>query len=180
MTDTPRSVTDLIALFADNTAGDISPQDARDLIESLANGHGEIYVSAAGATTLADTSTWVEVAGTYTLTASARNWAMATNARLNYTGTAARDALATAMISVTSPSNNQVIEWAIALNGTPVTSSVIQRKIGTGADVGALAVQAQVEVSPTDYVCVMVRNITSAANVTAEKMNLVVTDFPEE
>lgn len=34
MADTVRTFTDLIALFANNTAGDISPQDVRDLIVS--------------------------------------------------------------------------------------------------------------------------------------------------
>ena len=34
MTDTPRTLSALLALFADNTAGDISPQDLRDYVAS--------------------------------------------------------------------------------------------------------------------------------------------------
>lgn len=36
MVDTVRTIEDILALYADNTTGDISPQDARDMIVSLA------------------------------------------------------------------------------------------------------------------------------------------------
>lgn len=44
MPDTQRSTSDLLDLLADNTAGNISPQDLRDVLVSLLGGYGSIYV----------------------------------------------------------------------------------------------------------------------------------------
>jgi len=42
MADTPRGLTALLALFADNTTGNISPQDYRDLIVSCLGVYGSL------------------------------------------------------------------------------------------------------------------------------------------
>ena len=46
MTQTQRSITALYAVLPDNTAGDISPEDVRDIVETLRNGHGEMAITA--------------------------------------------------------------------------------------------------------------------------------------
>ena len=42
MADTPRSLSDLLVLLADNTTGDISPQDTRDVLVSTLGVYGSI------------------------------------------------------------------------------------------------------------------------------------------
>lgn len=44
MADTIRSKTELLALLADNTTGDISPQDMRDILVSLMGVYGEMLI----------------------------------------------------------------------------------------------------------------------------------------
>jgi len=180
MAETQRTLASVLTLLADNTSGAISPTDLRDAVETLRPGHGEIYISSSAATTLSDTTTWVEAAGTYTLSTSptAHWWAEATNARLNYTGVADSLAEVSASVSMTSGSSTQDIEIGIGKNGTILTPSIVRRKIGTGSDVGAAPIVAQVDVSTTDYLSIMIRNITAANNVTLDLANLCVKSSP--
>jgi hypothetical protein len=53
MADTERTLAALQAMFADNTAGNISPQDIRDMLVSVLGGYGEI--SDAGSTSISGT-----------------------------------------------------------------------------------------------------------------------------
>lgn len=180
MADTQRNLDALQTLLADNATGDISPQDLRDMLVSMYPGHAQAYVSTPAATTLADTSTWVQVAGTYTLSASAYLWTMAVNGRLVCGADTARDVSVMATVSMTAANNNVVTEWVVVVDGVPDLNTLVQRKIGTGADVGALAVMGHVTVSPGSYVCLMCRNTTSASDVTATALNMTLTDFAEE
>jgi hypothetical protein len=174
MADTQRSISALLALLPDNTSGDISPQDVRDIVETLRAGHGEIYVSSSAATSFADTTTWVEAAGTYTLSGNAHNWDENTNARLRYIGTADRVVHIAGSVSMTSSANNQVVEIGIGKNGTILTPSIQRRKIGTGTDVGALALHGFIDVTLNDYLSIMVRDTswTAAETVTLDLANL--------
>jgi hypothetical protein len=59
MSDTERSLIDLIALCPDNTAGSISEQDLRDILVSIFGSYGSVYIDAGSGTqtlTLADTA----------------------------------------------------------------------------------------------------------------------------
>jgi hypothetical protein len=179
MTQTMRSLAALEALLADNTSGSISPTDLRDaLIATVQPGHAEMYISSSGATTLGDTSTWVQVAGTWALT-DALNWDMNVNGQLRYTGLAEREVNIAAGVSMTAAGNNMVTEWCIAKDGTPLAPSIVQRKIGTGTDVGAASVIAHTDITNGSYLALMCRNTTSATNVTATKANIVVIDFAD-
>lgn len=171
MADTKRSLADIYTLLANNSSGAISAQDMRDAIITLASDHGEIHVTSASATTISDTTSYFDAAGTYALD-SGVDWDMDTNGQLRYTGTPDRYVEATASFSVTAATNNQVLHFGIAKNGTELTASDIQRKVGTGADVGAGMVHGFTTVSTNDYLTVEVRNETSAANVTFETCEL--------
>lgn len=177
MADTERLLSTILALLADNTTGDISEQDIRDTIVSVNPGHGELYVSASAATTLADTTTWVQVAGTYTLSADASGWAQTVSGRLYSTHATTRRARVTITASMTSGSNNQTVEWAVAKNGTVLTPSRITRFIATGANIGAVVTSAIIDVANGSYISAMVRNLTGANNVTATQLNMTILDF---
>lgn len=179
MVDTQRSLSAIQTLFADNTAGAISPQDLRDAVETLRMGHGEIYVSSTAATSFTDTTSYVQAAGTYTFTAG-YNWAMDTNGQLKYTGAATRAIHIASIISMISNASNEVVDWGAAKNGTVLTPSITARKIGAGTDVGSTAIHGFTTVSTNDYISVVVRNEnwTGSETVTANRLNLFVMDMP--
>lgn len=178
MADTMRTLAALASLLADNSTGLISPQDLRDaLLASIPPGHGEISVTSPSATTLSDTSTWVQVAGTYALTSGAMHWEMTSNGRLYYTGAEDRMCHIALSVSMTCGSSNQVTEWGVGKNGTILTPSIVQRKIGTGTDVGSTAVHAFTTISNGQYLTGLCRNTTGANNVTATTLNLFVMDM---
>jgi hypothetical protein len=55
MSDTQRDLAALLALFADNTAGGISEQDARDFMVSAFGGYASAYVDAGSSSQVATT-----------------------------------------------------------------------------------------------------------------------------
>ena len=178
MADTQRNYADIITLLADNSAGDISPQDMRDVVATLRPGHGEISITATAATTLSDTSTWVQIAGTYALSADALNWAMTQSGRLYYTGAADRMLHIACTLSLTSAGTLDILEACIAKNGTPIDPSRVQLYRGTGTEVASTAIHAFTSISNGQYICAMTRNISAAANTTAETLNLFAMDMP--
>ena len=54
MTDTARSLTALQTLLADNSAGDISAQDLRDMLVSILGVYGGLYCTAGASAQAAD------------------------------------------------------------------------------------------------------------------------------
>lgn len=177
MAETQRSIATMQTLLADNTGNDISAQDVRDLMETLHPGHGTIYVTSDAATTPDNTSDYKDIAGTFTLEAHAYNWDMNTNGQLRYTGAADRIVTVAANMSMLSASNNQVVHFRVAKNGTSIASSEIQRKIGTGSDIGAASCHTDVEMSTNDYITLQVRNETSTGTVTVEHSTISTTDW---
>jgi hypothetical protein len=178
MAETQRTLAALLALLADNTTGAISPEDVRDIVETLREGHGEMYVSSSSATSFSDSTSFVNLAGTYTLDTGADLWDMNTNGQLRYTGPQNRWALVEAVISMTSSTGNQVLEFALGLNGTAQTPTIQSRKIGTGSDVGAIAVAGLIEVANLDYLTIMVKNTswTAAETVTGDFATIIARD----
>ena len=168
MADTRRSYSEILALFADNSAGDISAQDLRDAVVSLTPDHGEISITSTTATTITDTTSYFPAAGTWALASGADDWDMNTNGQLRYTGATSREVHVVATASVTVASNNQTLYVGIAKNGADISAADIHAKIGTGTDVQAVTMTATIEVVNGDYVSLDVRNTTSTANVTFE------------
>ena len=88
MADTARTKTALAALFADNSTGNISPQDLRDFLETMHPAFASMYVSAAAETTISDAN-WTKAAGTTTDVSLHRfdgKTALSVDNRLKYTG----------------------------------------------------------------------------------------------
>jgi len=178
MAQTQRLYSAILALLADNVAGDISPQDVRDLAETLLPGHAEISVTTPAATSIGTVNVWYDVGGTFALSPDAHNWDMNANGQLRYIGAANRCCHIAASLSFTGQGNNDVYEWAVGLNSVPLTPSIIRNKIGTGADVQSSAAHGFTEVAPNDYLTIMVRNTTDADDPTLVTGNLFVMDMP--
>ena len=177
MTQTQRSASEVFALIADNTTGDVSPQDHRDAIESLRNGHGELAITSSSETTIGTQNVFVQCAGTYTLSPNPHNWDMNTSGQLRYIGVADRVVHIAASWSATVDGNAKTIRVAVAKNGTPIAVSEVKRKIAAGADVGSSAAHAFIDVVTNDYISLMVANATDTANVTMVTLNLFCMDM---
>jgi hypothetical protein len=176
MAETQRTVSETYTLLADNTSGNISPQDLRDGFETWRIGHGQIAVSAsdAAAITISDTVSYFEVTNpVWTVGGALHNFdESGGNGRLTYTGVADTVVHIACSISMTSGSNNQTLHWRIGLTGVTDATSEVQRRIMTGTDVGSTALHLITTMSTNDYLSLWVRNATGANNVTLEVGNL--------
>jgi hypothetical protein len=180
--DTQRTVSEILTLLADNTSAAISAQDVRDAFVSWRSGWGQIYVAAAdtAAITISNTSSYFEATTPAWTLSSGGLWFDESdgNGRLTYTGTPDVTVFVTATVSMTSGSSSQVTHWRIAKNGTADAASETQRKIGTGADVGAAVCSLVTTLANGDHLSLAVRNSTGANNVTLEVATLNVVTLP--
>ena len=173
MADTERTIAELLALFADNTSGDISEQDCRDLIVTFAAAFGGLYIEGnAIATTIAAMNTWYKVAGTTTASAYLNDFTMPADNRLTYDDTITRHVHMSAAFAITSGSNNQTGEMSLYKNGVIVPGSTMAFKTSAAGDPRNLALEADINMAPTDYLEVYVRNTTGANNLTVSHLQL--------
>jgi hypothetical protein len=172
MADTARSLADILTLCANNTTGAISPQDIRDVIVSLRNGHGQIYVAAvdSAAVTISDTTNYFEATSpAWTLTSDAYLFdESAGNGRLTYTGIPDVRVHVTASVSFTVAGANDVLYLRLGENGTPDEASEVHRKVGTGSDVGAVTMHLNTTMATGEYISLFVRNTSAADDITIE------------
>ncbi len=195
MADTVRTIAELQTLLADNTTGDISPQDLRDFMETFRHDHGEISLTTPVETSLASDNSWTKVAGTTAVTTGSlmrMDDDSGTNNRLRYTGTTTRILHIAVSISMFGPTSGQNYQFAIIKNALLSTTvdpndtiddpasaaSVIQRRITASAEVGATALHAFITVEPNDYIELFTRNIDTSANITVQTMNFVAIGMP--
>ena len=133
--------------------------------------HGGMYVSTAVETVISVQSTPTKALGTTTVSAYLEDFEMSANNRLTYLGRQTSHFHVAVALSMTSAANIQVTSMTIGKNGTSLPETEIQRKIGTGTDVGAVAVVGLVELAKDDYLEMFVANETSTGNLTVEFMN---------
>lgn len=158
---------DLVISKAGFTADTIEEVEIAGL-EAEAVSHGEAYISATAAT--AATTSFATVAGTFA-DGDLQNFTRSSGV-LTYAGTITKHFLITVVYSITSDTNNVVTEFALRKNGSgQLAKSLILRKIGTGADVGAAALCSLVELAPGDTLEVVTRIQAGTANLTVEAMN---------
>jgi hypothetical protein len=179
MADTERSLAAILTLLADNSSGAISAQDIRDAVVTLHPGHADMYISASAETSIANLNEWTLIAGTTTTGAVTENWTMSANNTMRLDSIVTRNVLVNCAISMTAAGNNKTYEIAFAKNGSVITASKIQRKIGTGLDVGSAALTHILQMDLNDTISVYVRNTTDDTNFTATAMNMTLLSFVE-
>ena len=168
MSDTARTKDDFLnavsGLFKDNAAGDISPQDLRDFVESLHPSFGSFYVTVPLDTVCTVQSTWYKAGadgGATTQVAAHRFTPMSPN-RLTYNALPNVHLHIACSFSMMNSGNNRVIGVSIAKNGAVEAGSELQVKHGTGSDVNAAALHWDLAASTGDYIEVFVRNVDAA------------------
>ena len=177
MADTIRTFAEILALFADNNNGDVSPQDMRDFVVTQRAHVGGLYVTTPVATTFSDTSTAVKVLGTTALISNAVDFDMPVNNRLRYIGAQPIEALFVAGVSMTCGSNNQNTRMSFAKNGTVIEDSVAGRKIGTGSDEGRGVILGGVQLNNNDYIEAFLVNTTGTNAITYTYMTMITIGF---
>ncbi len=142
--------------------------------EALVPSYGEIYVTGSIATVIAVVSTPVKMLGTTALSTNftAQNFSMPANNRLRYDGAPNKVVHVEATITISAATNNKTFQFYVAKNGTVLTESCVQRKIGTSSDIGSVNVQAAMNMSTGDFAEVWVENITDATDITAITLNM--------
>lgn len=93
---------------------------------------------------------------------------------LTYIGQRTRVFQVTISASITTSNNNRNIQLSLAKNGTTVTESIQERKMGTGADIGCLTVVYEIELSTGDTVESQYTTVTTATDITAKFLNFII------
>ena len=180
MVDTIRTKANLLTLLADNTAGAINPQVHRDGLLSNMSQMGQIYThETALETTIALVDTWYELDMTGAILnlvtqviTGTPDFDMPAAGRLRSLCANVRHCHIVGSMSFVGPTNNQEYAFRLGKNGTPSIEADLHRKVGTGADVGAIAIHWVVELAQNDYVSLFVKNVTSNANLQVITSNL--------
>ncbi len=176
MVDTIRDQAAILALLANNTSKNISPQDSRDGFVSNQIQAGKLYVeNNAVVTPIATDNTWTEanltgaILGLTTTTIDAvADWGMPAAGRLEYLGTETRLAFVSISLGVIAASANKVWRFGVGKNGIFNVGSAIPRKITGGGDEGAIGLHDLIVLDQNDYVHIMVENTTDATDMTVQ------------
>lgn len=178
MADTRRTLAQILALWPLNTSGDISPQDGRDMIVTLTPSLGQIHqIDNVAATVISDTTNFFALNMSATTLDASSNFDSPATGQLRYTGLPPVKALCWASLSMTSGSSNQVTETGFGINGTAIDVTHLTRKIGSGADAGAVSNVHILDLVTNDIVSMFIKNVTGANNVTIGDMHLVIAAF---
>lgn len=97
-----------------------------------------------------------------------------TTGSIVYTGTDTILVKFTGAISMTSDTNNVIIKASLGTNGTQDTKTQIDRKVGTGADVGALPIEGVFQISTNDTMDFFV-DVDISSTITVTRANFTVT-----
>jgi hypothetical protein len=161
----------------DNTTGETTNENVRNGVESLRSRMGELYLGTPAPTTINTTGVYEKIAGTTLLSADppAYEIDMPSDGRLRYSGSAKAYASIRGLVSTQLVSGvNQNLSAAIAKNGTVLARSSAPRLHSGTTDIGRLIVETMSAVVADDYFEIWITNETSTANVTAQKLQLIV------
>jgi hypothetical protein len=179
MAETERTLSDLQSILATNTSGDISPTDVRDLLASSLGGYASMILSIAGSPSAAmGLTTTDQVVTEYNLvTAQSVD---------NFTGGCSASAVTGEItIGVTGlyhvafwsscrvDDNNKVVHFTPYINGS-IGLVEVDRKFGTGGDVGSIAMSAIVPYTGGVTVDVRARVESGTTNITYEALGFYV------
>ena len=132
--------------------------------------YGGFYVSSAAASANITQTVYLILGGT--TTAFALNHFTHTSPnRLTYTGTSTKVFDVVCSISFTSSQSNQIARFRVAKGGTSDPNSEVARKLGTGTDIGALALVHEISLATNNYIEIFATlDVSSTDTITADKM----------
>ncbi len=133
---------------------------------------GSIYVTSPATTVIVTKDVPVKAAGTTAPTNLFRFDTDGTDNRMRYTGTKTRTFTFVCTLSMTSENTGETVKLYVYKNGIKLPSSEISRRVAGNADIGAAALSGSVVLSTNDYIELWVENISTAADITIESMNI--------
>ena len=175
MAEVERSLAQMLAILADNSTGDITPEDLRDMLLSLDPPHGSAYMEGnAVETVIATVDVYAVIAGVFSEGDDLYEFTVSpTGGRLTFTGASPRHMQLSSNFDIVAAGNNKSISAKWHKNGSPITRAPrVKRFIGTGADQGATAVSGDVVLESGDYVDLRVANHTDSTNMTLEDVRV--------
>ena len=132
--------------------------------------YGGFYVSSAAASAAITQTVYLILGGTTTAFAL-NHFTHASPNRLTYTGTSTKVFDVVCSISFTSSQSNEIARFRVAKNGTADANSEVARKLGTGTDIGALALVHEISLATSDYIEIYATlDASSTDTITADKM----------
>ena len=173
-----------LAVVVDTSATETKRCTLNQLADAIATRLGinerdyaQAYVSSASASASITSGTYVNVLANSTIAdegGTGADWTIDdTNKRITYIGTNNVNVYVTCSVSMTSSTSNQVASFRVAKNGTTVAASQIDRKIGTGSDVGALSITHIFEdLSTNDYIELWATLDTSSQTITPNQCHM--------
>lgn len=177
MAQTPKSLAALLDALADNTTGQITPEDIRDMLVSLYPARGQIQLTSGGsvATSFATSGTYVKVAGVTELDATVSNGdvAMPANGAIQWKKAANQVLLVNATLEVLPAVNNQRYTFTFAKNGVAIPGLAFTAFYGnlSGNPVGVF-LSGLVDVAQDDTITVVAKNDTGTASITAAVLTI--------
>lgn len=131
---------------------------------------GQMYMNNnATATTIASAGTYYKVAGTTTAGSNIERFTH-TSGRLTYNGVSAKfDISATFSFTGT---NNKVLRFRIAKNGTAIASTQMSRTINASGAYANMVIQDVVSLVATDYIEIFCTNSTDTNSITVSDLNV--------
>ena len=174
MADTQRTQAAIIALFANNTAGDISPQDDRDFIVSIFPGWGGLYISSAAQTTIANQGTAVKMAGT-TTAFDVQNFTHSDN-RLLYSGAPTSRFFVWANVTLDVATGTDNLSVQLFKDGSFITGAESRTTNDAGLP-NNVTVMASVSLATNSYIELYLENEDTTANIDATQAQMFVIGF---
>jgi hypothetical protein len=172
MTQTPKILAALLAQLPDNTTGDISAEDIRDVVVSLYPSRGQLQLASGGsaATTFASSGTYVKVAGTTELDTDVCSTCvtMPSNGVLELEKDVAQVVLVNATLEVLPAGNNKRYTFTFAKNGTAIPGLAFTAFYGNlSGNPAGVFLSGLVPMVGNDELSVVVKNDSDTTSITA-------------
>jgi hypothetical protein len=171
MSQTPRVLSQLLALLPDNTSGLISAEDVRDQIVSLYPSRGALELTGTPvATTFATTGAYIPLAGTTVIDASVCSTCVDSpgNGQLRFLKAVDQVVLLNATLAVLPAGNNKQYSFTFAKNGVPIDNLHVTQFFGNlqGRPAGVF-LSGLASMTGNDVFSVVVRADTDTTALTA-------------
>lgn len=177
MSETPRSLTELLTALADNTTAQITPEDIRDAVVSLYPSRGQIQLASGGSvtTTFVSSGTYVQVAGTTELDTDVCTTcvSMPANGVIEWEKAADQVLLANATLEVLPGGNNKRYTFTFAKNGIAIPGLAFTAFFGNlSGNPAGIFLSGLVPISQGDELSVVVKNDTDTTAITAQVLTI--------
>lgn len=180
MTQTAKIESALLAQLPDNTTGDISPEDIRDVVVSLNPSRGQLYHTNNGISTFTGSGVWRQVVVTTALdsTISTTSVSQPSNGVLKLLKNVDQVALVNATLEVLPAANNQRYTFTFAKNGTPLPELAYTVFLGNlSGNPAGVFLSGLMAMTYNDELSVLVKNETSTTSLTTSQFTLSLIGF---